>query len=324
MDRVPEPRISVAPQSALPVLALVALVVGNLTLAFGPLLVRLADVGPVASAFWRMGLAGPVLFALAVAMGSRPVAGARGLWIVIALGGIAFAADLASWHLGIVRTTAANATLFGNSAILIFVVYGFLAARSWPSRPEAVALLLALAGGALLLGRSAKLSARNLAGDLLCLLAGVFYAIYFIQMARVRERVAALPALALSTLVSALPLLAAALLIEERVLPADWTPLLLLALSSQVVGQGCMIYALGHLPPLVIGIALLIQPAVAAMTGWVAFGERLGAADLVGAALVAAALVLVRAGQPAANALADEAGTARSRGKESEDADRSR
>mgnify|MGYP003351542287 CR=1 FL=1 len=37
------------------------------------------------------------------------------------VGGVAFAADLASWHLGIVRTTMANATLFGNAASFVLM-----------------------------------------------------------------------------------------------------------------------------------------------------------------------------------------------------------
>jgi drug/metabolite transporter (DMT)-like permease len=55
-----------------------------------------------------------------------------------------------------------------------------------------------------------------------------------------------------------------------------------------------MIYAIGYLPPLVVGITLLSQPIVAGTVGWIAYGERLGALDFLGAALVAVALVLVR------------------------------
>ena len=40
-----------------PALPLLAVVVANVALAFGPWFVRLADVGPVAAAFWRMALA---------------------------------------------------------------------------------------------------------------------------------------------------------------------------------------------------------------------------------------------------------------------------
>lgn len=294
--------------------ALIALVIANVALASGGLFVRLADVGPVAAGFWRLAMATPLLFVAALAMGDQPVRSSRGLWGVLAIAGVAFAADLASWHLGIVRTTLANATLFGNSATLLFPIYGFVVARMWPSRMQGLALGLAAVGGALLLGRSASLSSKHLAGDLFCLLAGLLYAIYFILMARARERLAPLPALALSSLATVPPLLILALALGEQVLPGNWWPLIALAVVSQLIGQGCLIYALGHLTPLVIGIALLIQPVVAAAFGWVLFDERLAAADLFGAVLVAAALVLVRqsgAGERA-RALAPGAGEPKS------------
>src|SRR3546814_18455131 len=93
-------------------------------------------------------------------------------------------------------------------------------------------------------------------------------------MARVGATIAPLPALALSSLVSIAPLLLFALALGERIWPGNWTPLVALALISQVVGQGLIIYALGKLPPLVIGIALLTQPAVSGALGWLAYDER--------------------------------------------------
>lgn len=278
-------------------LPLIALIVANAALAFGPWFVRAADVGPVASAFWRITLAAPLLAAAALASGWRPVGPhgglSRGLWLTVAVGGLCFAADLGSWHFGILRTTLANATLFGNSATLMFPIYGFLVARAWPTRVQGVALLLAAIGAALLMGRSYSVDPRHLTGDLLCLLAGTLYTAYFVLMARARAVMAPLPALALSTIASILPLLGFALLLGESLLPHDWTPLIGLALASQVLGQGLMIYALGKLPPLTVGLALLTQPVVAATIGWIVYHERLGLADLAGALLVAAALVLV-------------------------------
>lgn len=275
-------------------LPLAAVLVANVALAFGPWFVRLADTGPVAAGFWRLTIATPFLAAMALAGGARPARVERWLIWALAAAGLCFALDIAAWHLGILRTTLANATLFGNCATLIFPIYGFVVARAWPTRGQGVAFALALAGAGLLMGRSYQLDARNLGGDLLCLTAGVLYTVYFVLMARVRETMAALSALALATAASVLPLLALSLLLGERVWPGDWWPLIGLALVSQVLGQGSMIYALGKLSPLVIGLALLVQPVVAAAIGWIRYDEKLGLPDLFGAALVAVALVLVR------------------------------
>ena len=277
-----------------PARAFAAVVIANVALAFGPWFVRMADTGPIAAAFWRIALAAPLLVLGALASGARPVRLVPALWLLLAVSGIAFAADLASWHLGILRTTLANATLFGNSATLLFPLYGFLVARSLPTRMQAAALLLAFAGAALLMGRSYALDPRNLKGDLLCVLAGALYTVYLVLVARARTAMAPIPVLAISTLASMLPLLLFAVLMGERILPAQWGPLVALALVSQVLGQGAMVYALGRLPPLVIGIALLIQPIVAGTVGWIVYAERPGPADLIGATMVGVALVLVR------------------------------
>jgi drug/metabolite transporter (DMT)-like permease len=269
-----------------------ALVLANILLATGPMFVRTADVGPVAAGFWRMGLAFPILALLASRGG--PIKLSRGMLVAIIVSGLFFAADLASWHLGIMRTRLANATLFGNSASLMFPIYGFIAARAWPTGRQGGALGIAAVGAILLMGRSYELSPQNLFGDLLCLLAGLFYTFYFVMIARARSSLAPLPLLAISTLASTVPLLLLALALGERILPTSWTPLLLLTLCSQLLGQGLMTYVLGRLSPLVIGLGLLAQPVAAAIIGLFIFGERLGTSDIVGAVLIGLALVLVR------------------------------
>jgi drug/metabolite transporter (DMT)-like permease len=273
---------------------LLALIVANALLAMGPVLVRFADTGPVASAFWRMAIALPLIALLARVVTREKQNFTPALIVIIAASGILFAADLASWHLGIMQTKVANATLFGNSASFIFPLYGFLVARAWPTRMQGLALVLAAIGAALLMGRSAELSPKYLIGDLLSLAAGVFYAFYFIAIAKARATLAPLPLLAASTLASAAPLLVIAWLLGETILPVSWGPLILLALGSQVFGQGLMVYALGRMSPLIIGLTLMTQPVVAAIAGWTIFGETLGALDIVGAVLVGLALILVR------------------------------
>mgnify|MGYP003580731827 CR=1 FL=1 len=274
--------------------AFAALIVANIFLAFGPWMVRLSDVGPVAAGFWRLALAIPFLFLLA-RIGTKGGFGIGwGMAGVIALGGIFFAADLAAWHYGIVRTKLANATLFGNTASLIFPFYGFLIARALPGRVQIAALAIAILGAGLLLGSSYELSAEHFEGDLFAILAGLFYCLYLIVIDRARRTLAPMPVLALATIAGALPILLFALALGEQVMPGNWTPLILLSIGSQVIGQGLLVYAVGHLSPLVVGLGLLTQPVITAVNGWLAYGERLGTTDFIGAALICAALVLIR------------------------------
>lgn len=274
--------------------AFAALILANVALAAGPWMVRLADVGPVASAFWRLALAAPFLAILALRQNRGRPLPAWSLIGAVALGGLFFAADLAAWHEGILRTRLANATLFGNMSSFLFVLYGFLVLRALPGRLQGFALALAVVGAALLLGSSYDLSPVHLTGDLLALVAAFFYALYLIMVDRARRTMAPWPVLAIATIAGALPLLLFALARGEAVMPGDWTPLVLLSLGSQLIGQGLLVYAMGHLKPLVVGLGLLTQPVAAAAIGWLAYGERLSAVDGAGALLICAALVLIR------------------------------
>ncbi len=275
-------------------LAFAALILANIFLAAGPWFVRLTDVGPVAAGFWRLALAVPFLAWLAWRQSAGSAVWDRRLVILIVIGGLFFAADLASWHEGILRTKLANATLFGNFASFLFAIYGFVLLRALPGRVQALALLLAAAGTALLLGSSFELSPRNFTGDLFAILAGVFYTFYLIAVDRARRVMPPFPVLAIATVAGALPLLLFALALGETVMPGEWTPVIILSLSSQVIGQGLLVYAMGHLSPIVVGLGLLTQPVVAALIGWLAYQERLSTGDWIGGILVCAALVLIR------------------------------
>jgi drug/metabolite transporter (DMT)-like permease len=274
--------------------AFAALIVGSCSLAFGPWLVRLSGVGPVAAGFWRLALALPFLFVIAAAIGQPVHWPRRGLVILVAFAAFFFAADLAAWHTGIHMTKLGNATLFGNVSSFAFAAWGLWLARRWPSPIQAMALILAAIGAALLMGSSAELSARHVRGDLLALFAGLLYAGYLIAVERARGALAPLPLLFLSSAFGAAMLLPFSLLLGERVLPEEWGPVFALALGSQVLGQGLLVYAIGTVPPLVVGLALLTQPAISAFVGWVVYHETLSPLDWLGAAAIALALVLVR------------------------------
>jgi drug/metabolite transporter (DMT)-like permease len=275
-------------------LAFPALFIGSSALALGPWLVRLSGVGPVAAGFWRLALALPFLFVIARVVGQPVHWPGKSLGIMVAFAAFFFAADLAAWHAGIHMTKLGNATLFGNVASFAFAAWGLWLARSWPSPVQGAALILAALGAVLLMSSSAELSIRNLHGDMLALTAGLLYTGYLIAVERAREKLAPLPLLFLSSAIGAAMLLPFSMLLGETIVPGNWTFVVILAISSQVIGQGLLVYAIGALPPLVVGLTLLTQPAISALIGWLVYGETLSPLDWVGAAAIAAALVLVR------------------------------
>ncbi len=286
-------------------LLLVALLAGNVALALGPWAVRLADSGPVSAGFWRLFLALPFLALLARANGQKLGGFGRPVLLMVLLAGVVFALDLASWHVGIAATRLGNATLFGNAGSLVLMVWGFIVWRRLPRGTEWLAILFAVGGAAILMGESLEISTATLVGDLFCLLAGLFYAGYLLILQNARARLGSWSLLTWASMAGAPVLLAIALLRGEPVWPHNWTPLIALFVLSQLVGQGLLVFSLRHFPPLVIGLALLTQPAVAALSGWFAFGESVGPIDLLGMVMLGLALVLARGSSPASVASSD-------------------
>jgi drug/metabolite transporter (DMT)-like permease len=214
--------------------------------------------------------------------------------IIVAVAAVFYALDLAAWNAGIRLTKLGNSTLFGNSGSFVFAIYGLMIAHRAPSMRQVGALALAIAGAVLLMGNSYEVSPAHLAGDLLTLVAGLFYGGYLIFVERGRTELQPLPLLILATLFATPILLAISFGLGERIWPDDWTPLLIFALSSQVLGQGLLVYSIGTLPPLVVGLGLLTQPAISAAIGWFVYRESLSATDFAGAIGIAVALILVR------------------------------
>ena len=276
-----------------------ALVVANIALAIGPWMVRIAKaeghVGPVAAGFWRLTLALPLLllFARTERAPVQP-ANRKALIAAAIVSGLFFGSDLGTWHAGILHTRLANATLLGNCTAVLFPLYGFLAARTLPSRKQGVALALATLGAVLLLGRSYELSARNLVGDLLCLFAGICYTGYLVAADKARSALPPWTTLSWSVAAGIPLLLGAALALGEPVWPHIWWPLLGIAIGSQIVGQGLILYAVNRVSALLVGLMLLLQPIVAAVVGWFIYGEALTLPDYIGAVAIAVAVLLVR------------------------------
>lgn len=271
-----------------------ALLGGNIALALGAWFVRDADTGPVSAAFWRLFLALPFLVVLARMSGQQLGGLPRKTLLLVALGATTFALDLASWHVGIGMTRLGNATLFGNAGSIILLFWGFVVARMLPKGFEWLAIVFAISGAAILMGRSLEISTETFVGDLFCLAAGVLYAVYLLALQGERARFGPWSLLVWVSIFACPVLLVLALALGEPVWPGNWVPIIGLFVVSQLIGQGLLVYSLAHFPPLIIGLALLTQPAVAAIYGWWWFGEVLTAMDIIGMLLLGSALVVAR------------------------------
>lgn len=285
-------------------LALAALLVGATAIGVAPIFVRVSELGPTATAFYRQGLSLPVLglwLLHARTAGPTPtrLAG-RGLW-ALAAAGLFFAADLAVWHRSINITSVANATLLANFAPVFVAAAGWLFWRERIRGPLALGFVLAFGGAAVLMAHSLTLDAQRLGGDALGLLTAVFYAGYLTLVARGRARYSTALVMLVTSVASAAALLPLALVSGENLLPATvrgWLVLLGLALVSHVAGQGLIAYALAHLPAAFGAVSLLWQPVAAAVFADFILYEPLGVWQLAGAALVLAGIATARQATP--------------------------
>ena len=195
-----------------------ALVCGAVAMGASPVFVRLADVGPFTSAFWRVALALPLLYAwMRLADGpERP--GVR-LSRPTILAGLAFAGDLFFWHLAIVHTSVANATFFATCAPIWVVLFGWLIFGERVKANVLVGLALCLAGGAALLAQSFQLKPAGAIGDLFGVATGVFFGLYFLAVQAARRETSAARLTFEATVVTAAILFVVALVAERSMLP---------------------------------------------------------------------------------------------------------
>jgi drug/metabolite transporter (DMT)-like permease len=227
---------------------------------------------------------------------ARRPAGARDWWL-LALAGFTFAGDLAVWHWSIRLTSVANSTLFANFAPIFVTPAAWLLFGERIRPAFVLGGLLAIAGAVLLMGDSLSLSFDHILGDELGVVTAAFYAAYMLVVSRLRLVFSTATIMAWSAAVTAILLIPVALLSGESLVATSfygWAVLLGLALVSHAGGQSLIAYAFAYLPASFSSVALLLQPAVAAVLAWLLFGEALGPLQALGGVVILAGLVIAR------------------------------
>ena len=278
--------------------SLFALFAGAVFIALSPIWVRVSEVGPTASAFWRVCLAVPLLWGLFFSIKTKETKSLNTQWPLLLVAGVAFAGDLAFWHWSIQYTSVANSTLLANLASIFVTLAAWLLWKQRPSGLFLAGLALALLGVALLVRASLGGSPTALLGDGLGVVTAMFYAWYLLSVKGLRDRGAGtLGLMAATTTITAVILLPVALASGEALLPASaagWLKLLGLAWISHAAGQGLIAYALAQLPAGFTSVGLLLQPVIAAAFAWILLGEPLVALQVAGGAVVLAGIYLAR------------------------------
>jgi drug/metabolite transporter (DMT)-like permease len=281
--------------------ALGALVLGGICLGCSPILVRVSELGPIATAFWRSALA---LIPLAVGFGVSRDAATGPLprrWsdhATAALPGVLLAGDLITWHISIHLTSVTNSTLLANMAPVVVTLGTWVFLRRPPRRAFVIGLALSIVGVFVLNSGSSR-AGSHWRGDAVALGAACFYAGYFVLLARARRIFSTGVVMLWSTVAASVCILPVALVFEPAFVPtmvAGWAVVLALGWIVHAGGQGLVAFSMAWLPATFSSLTLLIQPVVAAILASMFLGEPLTVVQAAGGSIVIAGIVLASRG----------------------------
>ena len=263
-----------------------------MVISFSAILVRLAEVSPSTAAFFRCAYALPVLALLAWhesrRYGPRTLRERVPLWIA----GVMFAADLTFWHHSIEAVGAGLATVLGNIQVVLVGLLAWVALGERPDNRSLASIPVVFTGVVLISGvvGSGAYGDDPLLGVVYGVLTAITYALFILILrqgnADVRRPAGPLFDATLSAAVfSAL----GGIVVGD----IDWVPdleaqawLVLLALSSQVLGWLLISVSLPRLPAVLTSIVLMLQPVTTVFLGAVILSEAPSAVQLLGVAIV--------------------------------------
>ena len=274
-------------------------VAGALTIAFSAILVDLSDVSPSTAAIFRCAYALPVLGVLAWLEDRRHGPRERRARLLAVPAGIFFAADLIFWHHAIEDVGAGLATVLGNLQVVVvpFVAWVVLGERV---QARLLAALPLVCSGVLLISgvfETGAYGANPARGVMFGVLTGLTYAGFLLVLRQAGSdlRRTAGP-LFDTTAVAAAAAVIAGVTIGDADLVPSWPAhgwLVLLALTSQVLGWLLIASSLPRLPAALTSVTLTIQPVGSVLLGVVLLGEEPSALQLAGVACILAGLVSV-------------------------------
>lgn len=297
--------VSIAERGRVPArLAFFQMSLAILAISFSPILFRLSELGPTATAFYRTSLALPILagwVAIERRRAARMVVPIAAISprdaAALALGGVVFAINIVNYAWAVHLTAVANASLLSNVSPIFVSLASFLVFGDRVSRGFVAAMLAAMAGVVILASDKIDVDSNQILGDAIALLSSVAFAAYLIIIGRLRLRLASGTIMLWTGIFTALSLLAITLATGEAMIPASaqgWAVLFALAIFSYAIGQGLLTVALARLGATFSAVALLCLPIGAAILGWVLLGERLSITQGIGGVIILVSILGAR------------------------------
>lgn len=215
------------------------------------------------------------------------------LLLVMALTGVVLFAP--TLYLGLRYTSAVNSTLINGIGPLLTALFSAWFIHEPFSRRQLVGSIAALAGVAILLyggGPAVNGEPALNPGDLLIVLAVLFWALYSVTVRKVVKQRSPVSATALSMFLG-LPVLLVAAVVESMFVPVVWSPglvglLLYIGVIPAALGFLCWNAGIGYLGAGGAMVFYNMLPLYGALFGVLLLGETLGPAHLAGGALILA------------------------------------
>jgi drug/metabolite transporter (DMT)-like permease len=205
----------------------------------------------------------------------NPAARTRLIWFPL-IAGLFTAGDLALWTSSLAFTTAANATLLGNTAPLWVALGTWLVLKQQLSRAFWRGLVVTLAGAVLIMGTDFILHPRFGIGDLMATFTGIFYGGYFLFTEKSRRHFDPIIHIWLVGVGASLAMFFINRAFQYPLTGYDrstWLVFLATALVSQIIGYMSLAYALGHIPASIVSPTMVLQPVVTALLAIPLLGE---------------------------------------------------
>ena len=275
--------------------------IGAFAICFSGILYRLSEVSPTTGAFWRCVWALPFLWPLAIwerrRLGPAPRGSRRAAW----LAGAFFAADLVLWHYAIEEVGAGLATVLGNMQVVLVGLLAWAIFRERPPRGALYAIPVAMLGIVLISGvfEDGAYGDNPALGALYGLLTGLAYSGFLLALRRSSDPRRVAGPLFEATLASAVFTIPIGLALGNL---DFWPPLeatfwlIVLALSSQVVGWLLISISLSRLPTALTSVLLTLQPLLSVLfAAWIV-DERPSPLQLLGAGAILVGLIIASAG----------------------------